>query len=184
MKPFDKSNLIIWGFLLGIFVAFSIETGLYEVWQPIGKPPEEITKIVGANSQTVYVQTSSGNSYRYNFFSSTDESVPSFWEIETGNDYFLYPQNTDSGYFITLPPLFRVNQSLSIHDYLAIENGGIRRFVIDPNGSMWMWRHFSTGMGIVFLPIFPLAGIILGTFAALVWHVIQLIVGRDKRIKP
>jgi hypothetical protein len=172
MKPSFKFNFIAWGFLLGLFFAIFLEIGVFEIWQPLGKPPEEISRIIGSSGAIVYVQTKSGTTYKYVFVSDSP-----LWEVETSHDYRLYPKNSDSGYFITIPPLFWIKESYSIDDYGMVESGGIRRFAIAPDNSVWMWRHFSAGMAIIVLPIFPIAGLILGTLVAFIWFIVQLVIG-------
>jgi hypothetical protein len=182
MKSRFKWIFILLGFLLGIFIAFSIETGLFEIWHLIGKPPDEIAKIIGGNSNNVYVQTKSGDIYRFNYFNLPYNGGPASmaWEKETTHNLDLYPESHDSGYFITLPPLFYVSQSIGYYDYAGLENGGMEKFVIDPYGSVWQWSHFSAGMAAIVYPIFPIVGMVLGAFIALVWYVIQLILRRLK----
>lgn len=150
------------GLIIGFFLAYGLEVGIFETWHSLGKPPEPVHRIIGANENAVYVQGTSGQIYLYTYF-SFEGNRTNVWEEADQSDYQFSP-TYPGGYFITIPPLFRVMQMHEIDIFPLIEAGGEVKFVLAEDNTIWMWNHGSWGIAVIFLPVFPILGLALGIF--------------------
>lgn len=148
------------GLIIGIFLAYALEVGLLETWHSLGKPPEPISRIIGANENTVYVLTTAGKTFSFTYF-QPGGTKSNTWEEVIENDYKII-SNYHPGYFISLPPLFKTIQVYELDVYPLMEAGGQVKFALSNDKTIWMWRHISMGMAVIFLPIFPVFGLGIG----------------------
>jgi hypothetical protein len=161
--------LLLIGWILGIVGAIMYMNGLFAIWHPLGKPPENITKINGLVDDKIYVTTVSGVTWSFsNFrFHYNDEPLPRkeiIWTKVNENYVISEPYRNDCDRFITWPPLFRIEQHYEM-SFPQIEGINCHKFAVTKDGTLWTWNYgigSLSGISYFFLPIFGLlAGLVL-----------------------
>lgn len=154
------------GFILCIVAVFCLDRGLFTPWKLIGRPENNISQLLGANEETLYVSTESGTVYSYTYWKAhswKDSSEPEIiWKKVMENNFKLEP-NTTSSYFTSPPLLQQIKQKYQIEVHPTIETGGIVKFYLSQDGNVWLWKQVSVGMALPVLLIeFPFIGLIVG----------------------
>lgn len=148
------------GLVIGIFFAYALEVGLFETWHSLGRPPEPISRIIGANENTVYVLTDTGKTFSFTYF-QPGGALSNTWEEVNDNNYKII-SNYHAGYFISLPPLFKTTQAYELNVHPLMEAGGQVKLALANDKTVWMWKHSSAGMAVYCLSIFPGIGLGIG----------------------
>jgi hypothetical protein len=162
---------IIWmlpllGAILGYFLADIEFKGTFKTWRLVGSPSQKIVEILGIrDGRTVVVESEAGSIYSLLFWNGEKARLePSIqWEKELSASVDRPGKLHYSGAdFVTLPPLFRIQQ-LYEHEYLyRVEGKGEVKFALDSDGNMWMWSHEIAGLtGLVYY-YYPVTGLVLG----------------------
>ncbi len=179
-----RLKLILWilplaGIVLGYAFAYLYYHGLLETWHFVGKPGENIVRIIGIReARQLLVATAKGKIFSFEFgeiffngFHYEGEvALPPqpAWKIEENETVDTVPALQYYGLdFFTLPPLFRVEQLYEM-EYLYQEEGkGGVKFALATDGNLWMWDHKIAGLtGVVFF-FYPVIGFLVGLAVAL-----------------
>ena len=172
-----------------ILVINIVSNGIAVPWQFVGKPTENIAKVIGYNSYPgkLYVLTESGNIYsvQYNFYNDRmwQVSIPSPVQWVKENNGNIQPDTMyyDNPCGSSPPTLFNVKQVYEIQ-YRAIEGCGKTRFALSDDGNLWVW-YFDSGLSfslaiVIGIPLFSIEIV-----AYLLALVIGLVVSVIKRVR-
>lgn len=181
-----RLKLILWalpvfGLVLGYAYAYLFFHGLLEIWHFVGKPDENIVRILGVKeARKLLVATETGKVYSFEFgkifvdeFNHYEGEVAlppqPAWEIEEHDT--VDPVNPYQYYgadFFTWPPLFQVVQQYEAAYVYQVEGAGEVKFALAADGNLWMWRHHIAGLtGLVFA-YYPMMGFLAGLFVVLI----------------
>lgn len=173
MRYLRKSRLLILpllGIVLGLAYAYIFFNGLLKTWHFVGKPDENIVRIIGIKEGSkLLVETETGKIYSFGFYYREEVALPPqiLWEKEQ-LDTVDKVSHLDWGEdFITLPPLFQVKQLYELEYLYKVEGKGEVKFALAAEGNLWMWNHRIAGLtGLVYY-FYPVIGFLVGLVAAL-----------------
>jgi hypothetical protein len=153
-------------------------SGLSVPWRLIGKPSENITKIIGVkfSENKLYVATSSGgiNSlFIAGYLAGV--SLPVHWINEGDPNILIDPVSNYGGErFTPPPPPFKPIQIFEF-GIPATESTQDYRFALSADGNLWYWHHVSSAyQGLFFVMLLGLE-ILMYLLALLIYVVIVLI---------
>jgi hypothetical protein len=159
------------GIVLGYGYAYVFFHGLLETWQFVGKPDQNIVRIIGIRDRRkLLVATETGKIYSFGFYHQGKAALPPqlSWEKEQLDT--VDPISRFEYYgadFISLPPRFQVKQLYDLQYEYRVEGKGEVKFALAPDGNLWMWNHQIAGLtGLVF-DFYPVTGIVVGLAVAL-----------------
>jgi hypothetical protein len=182
-EKFSKAILWMIPFLaagLGFAFAYAYLYGVLETWQFVGRPDENIVRIIGIQEGgKLFVSTESGRHYSLqtaqlyfyglHYHGAVALSPKISWEKEQLEPIDLvstrqpwYPD------FVTLPPLFRVNQIYELEYVYRTEGKGEVRYALTEDGNLWMWNHEISGLSGLILYFYPFFGFLVGLTVVLV----------------
>jgi hypothetical protein len=95
------------GLGLGYVLAFIDFNGLLQTWKLVGKPGQDIVRIVGIrDGQRLLVETGSGTIFSFVFFDQGRVALPSpfRWEVEQSDAVDLISPKNWGGDYVKLPP--------------------------------------------------------------------------------
>lgn len=167
------------GVILGVTYAYMFIHGLVVTWHFIGKPSENIVRIIGfAGGPNLYVETNSGNIYSieyYNYLNGNDFlPLPIKWKKEEKNYIQPYPERKPLMKFVSFPLLVKVKQ-LYVMQFPEIEGEYLVKFALSEDGNLWMWNYGQGGMAVITYFIFPVMGFLGGSILALLIKVFVLL---------
>jgi len=150
-----RTKLILWALpLLLIFATFLyifiVGNGLNVPWKFVGKPSEDISKIVGYNYQVgkLFVSTDTGKMYSlpYHQFGDPIPSSAQWTEDDTYKKELdpIYGDNNVTKDVLSPPTSFRAKQIYQFA-FPVIEGTNINKFALSEDGDLWFW---SAGSGV------------------------------------
>lgn len=172
----QRKKISLWiipvlGIILGVLYAYMFIHGLVVNWHYIGKPSENIDRIIGfVGGNTLFVETEPGNYYSikyYNYLNGNNSLPrPIEWKKEEITDLQPDPQRTPYMKFISYPLLFKVKQMYEMQ-FPLIEGEFLVKFALSMDGNLYMWNYGQGGMAPLTYIIFPIIGLVGGGFIAL-----------------
>jgi hypothetical protein len=179
-----RTKIILWTLPLLVIVLtflyiYVIGNGLNVPWKLVGKPSENISKIIGFNPGKLYVETASGEMYflKCDYMGFLNPS-PYQWGKDEN-----YTKALDPFYRIRPAPpasplpLFKVKQIYQFV-YAETDSFAVIKFALSEDGNLWFWTHGGGGLqGVLY--ILELAGEILLYIIALL---INFVIFLAKRI--
>lgn len=159
---------------------FIVSSGLAVPWKMAGKPPENITKIIGINFSLgkLYVLTDTGLKYSTNFGSPGNViHYPIQWIRENDSNVVTYPIDESNANFKSPPPPFKVKQLFQFQ-YPTIEGTSEEKFALSEDGYLWYW---SFGQGVfqgLFYALIVTIEIVAYLLALLIRFVLFLVKGK------
>lgn len=166
--------LPFFGMIFGMVYAFMFVHGLTATWALIGKPSDDISKIIGVVGQTnLFVSTVSGEIYSFDFseyyyghnssfadqlFSS---APPVIWKKENMLTIIPEPVRRPTFNFITWPLLFKEKQ-LYESTHQVIEGELLTKFALSKDGNLWIWSYGVGGMAGILYYFYPPIGLLFG----------------------
>jgi hypothetical protein len=191
-------KFILWilpglGILLGYAYAYLFFHGLLETWHFVGKPDENIVRILGIReARKLLVVTETDKIYSFEFgkifineFNNYEGEVAlppqPDWEKEEHDtvdpDHRLEYYGAD---FLTLPPRFRVEQLFDWAYVYKVEGKGEVKFALAADGNLWMWNHQIAGLtGLVFY-FYPVMGFLAGLAVVLIVIGVNWLKGKNR----
>ena len=159
----------------------SLNSGLTVPWKFLGKPAENVSKIIGFEQNKLYVYSETGEIYSLQYYQNYYESfpIPIQWSKEKNSNISPDPR-LESGYmpFTSPPPPFKVKQIYQFK-FPQIEGSNVNKFALSEDGNLWFWGY-SAGVyqGLQFLLI-----LIIETLAYLLALFIGFVIFLTKRIR-
>jgi hypothetical protein len=171
IRKYSLWILPILGFVLGLVYADIFYKGIFVTWHFIGKPDENIVRIIGIrDGYKLLVATETGNLFSLGFYDREKEAlVPQFtWEREQLDTVDPVTRlNYGGADFVTLPPLFQVKQLYEFEYLYRVEGKGEVKFALATDGNLWIWNHKIAGLtGLVYY-FYPVTGLFAGSGVAL-----------------
>ena len=172
---------------LGFISAHVLFIGLYQPWQGIGNPGENITQILGIrDGRKVLVKMQTGQVASYTFMDGEEVILPaqSGWQQEQDARVDpIVPLQYYGADFTSLPPLFTVTQLLD-YQYIYQEEGKSEvKFALAADGDLWIWHHEIGGLtGIIYF-YFPATGFVVGLVISLIFLVGKWLTRKSRSIK-
>ena len=158
------------GFVLGYAYAYIFFNGLLATWHFVGKPDENIERIIGVKEgRKLLVATETGKLYSFGFYYRGKVALPPhiLWEKERVDTVDTVSHLDWGADFITLPPLFQVEQLYELEYQYKVEGKGDVKFALAADGNLWMWNHKVAGLtGLVYY-FYPVTGFLVGSAVAL-----------------
>jgi hypothetical protein len=157
------------GLGLGYLFAYLSFHGFLVTWQRIGKPTEDVVRIIGIReSRRLLVASAAGQLYSFEFAGPDWGAPPTqiSWvrEQDETTDRISSIQYFGADFF-TLPPLFRVEQLFELEYIYRFEGKGEVKFALAPDGNIWMWRHQISGLTGLIKIFYPFCGFLVGLAA-------------------
>jgi hypothetical protein len=183
MKKFSKAILWMIPFLAavaGYAFAYADYYGLLETWQFVGRPDENIVRIIGIQEGgKLFVSTETGMLYSletgqlyssgFHYHGAVVLPPKIAWEKEHFEPVALVsPRQPLGPDFVTLPPLFRVNQIYELEYVYRTEGKGEVRYALASDGNLWMWNKEISGLYGLILYFYPFFGFVVGLTVVLV----------------
>jgi hypothetical protein len=194
-------KFILWilpalGIVMGYAYAYVFFHGLLETWHNVGKPDENIVRILGIReARNLLVETESGKTYSfeygkvflnaYNIYEGEVALPPQpVWkkeEFDTADPRYHFEYYGAD--FFTLPPLFRVEQLIERTYLYRVEGKGEVKFALAADGNLWMWNHQIAGLtGLVFY-YYPVMGFLAGLTIVLIVIGVQWLKGKNRLLR-
>ncbi len=179
--------LPILGIGFGYACAYLFFHGLLETWHFIGKPDENILRIIGIHeSRKLLVATATGEIVSFGFYNKGEVALPPLisWEKELlGPVDPVSHLNYYGADFYTLPPLFQVKQLYKMEYLYDVEGKGEVKFALATDGNLWMWDHQIAGLtGTVFF-FYPIFGFLVGSAITLFIIGVNWLKGKSRFIQ-
>jgi len=156
-----------------------VSNGLNVPWKIVGKPSENISKIIGYNLgvDKLYVYSVSGEMYSLPYYRYGDPiPLPSNWVKDKNYKKELDPI-FENGYipisFLSLPPPFKVKQIYQF-EFRQIEGGSVTKFALSEDGNLWCWSVAGSGLQYFFYFLILAIEILAYIFALFVYFIIFL----------
>jgi len=166
-----RLKLILWilpllGLGLGYAYAYLFFHGLLKIWHFVGKPNENIVRIIGIKEgRKLIVKTETSKIYSFEFLFGEEVALPNqfSWKIEQLDTVDPVTHlNYYGANFFTLPPLFQIKQLYGMEYLYIVEGKGEVKFALAADGNLWMWNHQIAGLtGLVFF-FDPIMGFLIG----------------------
>lgn len=155
-----RTRVILWTsplflILIEIFIVF-IGVGLFTPWRLVGKPSEDISKIIGVHQDKLYVSTDSGELFSLQIPGSSI-GTHAVWNKE--QEFPSGPQPPCLGFVCVVegapwtaspPLLIHIKQ---IYQFKVGGEGGtlIYKFALSKDGNIWYWvRGFGVDLVVPF----------------------------------
>jgi hypothetical protein len=170
-RKFPLWIIPVLGIIFGVIYAYMFIHGLVVTWHFVGKPSENIARIIGiVGGHNLFVETETGNIYSikyYNYANLHDSlPLPIEWKKEVNSNIQPDPQRTPNMKFVSYPLLFKVKQMYEMQ-YPLVEGEFLVNFALSEDGSLWMWNYGQGGMTVLTYFIFPVIGFGGGVIMAL-----------------
>jgi len=150
-----RTKLILWALPLLWIIAtflyiFVVRNGLNVPWKFLGKPSENISKIVGYNYQVgkFFVSTKTGKIYSLPYYHFGDLiPSPTLW---TKDDTYkkeldpIYGKANATNVFLSPPTPFKLKLMYQFA-FPGFEGTNINKFALSEDGDLWLW---SAGGGV------------------------------------
>jgi len=176
-----RTKIILWTLPLLVIVLtflymYVVGNGLNVPWKLVGKPSENISKIIGFNLGKLYVVTASGEMY---FLKCNYMGFPNPSPYQWGKDE-NYTKVLDPFYgSLPVPPaspllLFKVKQ---IYQFVhaETESSAVIKFALSEDGNLWFWTVSGSGLQGFFYFVILAGEILLYVLALFVSFVISLV---------
>ncbi len=175
----------VFGIIFGIICAFVFIHGLAVGWHFVGKPSENIARIIGiVGGHALFVETEAGNFYSieyYNYLNGNDFlPLPIKWKKEASNNLQPDPPRTPIMKFVSFPLLVKVKQMYEMQ-YPLIEGEFLVKFALSEDGNLWMWNYGQGGMAVITYFIFPVYGFVGGGIIALFIRLAIIVLGKVRK---
>lgn len=174
------------GFVLGLAYAYIVFNGLLATWHFVGKPDENIVRIIGIKEgRKLLVTTETGEIYSFGFYYRGKVALPPqlSWEKEQLDTVDPVSHSDWGADFITLPPLFQVEQLYELEYLYKVEGKGEVKFALAADGNLWMWNHQNAGLAGLVYYFFPVMGFLVGSAVALFIKGVNWLKGKDRFIQ-
>jgi hypothetical protein len=179
-----RTKFILWSLpLLLIFLTYVciliFSYGWNVPWKLVGKPSENISKIIGYNFSVgkLYIFSNSGEMYSLQYYHYNDPvPPPSDWIKDNSYKKELDPVYASSYEHIAFPSppsLFKVKQIYQV-EFLGVESTSVTKFALSEDGNLWYWRVSRSGLREFFYFLILVIEILAYVFAILVYFVILL----------
>ena len=170
LMKFSLWVLPLIGLVLGYAYAHIFFNGLLATWHFVGKPSENIVRIIGIkDGRKLLVATDTGKLYSFGFYYGGEVALPPHltWEKEQVDTVDTVSHPDWGADFITLPPRFQVEQLYELEYLYKVEGKGEVKFALAADGNIWMWHHQIAGLtGLVYY-FYPVIGFLVGLVVAL-----------------
>ena len=172
--------LIVLTYLYGVIIS----NGLNVHWKLVGKPAENISKIIGYNVGKLYFYSDSGIMYSLPYYPWSDpDSATSNWVEDNSYKKELDPIY-DSRYkphkILSLPPPFRLKQIYQF-DYSETESTKAIKFALSDDGNLWYWSVSGSGLQGFFFFLILAFEVLVYVCALFVFCVVFLLMKKVKR---
>ncbi len=124
------------GFFVGAQIAGSEESSV--TWRSLGTPPEKAIKILDADVDIIYVQTTEGKIYSCRTWPTTE-----CW-VESGPPQHLW--KCSSGYNATPVPAPSGKTVDRVNTWVCGELSTFASYVLNEDGKVWLWRYKQGGL--------------------------------------
>jgi hypothetical protein len=179
-----RTKIILWTLPLLVIILtyiyiYVIGNGLNVAWEFVGKPSENISKIIGFNFNPgkLYVFTDSGEIYSLPYYHYDDPiPSPSQWVKDENYKKELDPISVSSYVpieFPSPPPPFNVKQIYQV-SFPAIESTNVTKFALSEDGNLWFWRAAGSGLQGFFYSLVLAIEILAYILAVFIYFVIYL----------
>jgi len=176
-RKFNIWILLPMFFVLGIVVALMRNYGLTTTWHFLGKPDEQVAKIIGiSEGHKLLVSTTTGHVYSFEFYPWMSIPFHPSWIKENLSNLEVDPVQSWGADFVTLPPLFRVIQIFDM-EYQLVEGIGEVKFALSEEGDLWIWNHTRGNFSNLLYIFFSIIGLALGAIIVLLFKGIKWIDG-------
>lgn len=171
-KKFSLWIFPLLGIVVGIVYAYMFIHGLIVTWHFVGKPSENISRIIGfVDGNNLFVETETGNIYSlkyYNYSNGNDLlPIPIQWKREAKADIQPDPVRKPLMKFVSLPLLFKTKQIYEMQ-FPLVEGEYLVKFALANDGNLWAWNYGQGGMAVLTYFIFPAIGFFYGGSIAIV----------------
>ena len=174
------------GFVLGLAYAYIFFNGIFATWHFVGKPDENIVRIIGINEgRKLLVATETDKLYSFGFYYRGEVALPPqlSWENEQIDTVDKVSRSDLGADFITLPPLFQVEQLYELEYQYKVEGKGRVKFALATDGNLWMWNHKIAGLTALVYYFFPVMGFLVGSAVAMFIKGVYWLKGKDRLIQ-
>jgi hypothetical protein len=173
------------GIIFGVIYAYMFIHGLVVTWHFVGKPSENIARIIGiVGGHNLFVETETGNFYSieyYNYVNGNDVlPLPIEWKKELNSNIQPDPQRTPNMKFVSYPLLYKVKQIYEMQ-YPRTEGEFLVKFALSEDGNLWMWNYGQGGMAVITYFIFPVIGFVGGGILALFIRLIVFVQAKVRK---
>jgi hypothetical protein len=136
------------GFMLGNALSLAYSEGTFVNWHSLGKPDRTITNIIGGNPWTVWLEANDGQIYEGAIQECTSLVAGCWKESESIDTYYPSERGSEckSGFKNIKSPPVGVIKCFSVID-LGAEWYGETHYVLLMDGSVWYWKHSTSGLG-------------------------------------
>jgi hypothetical protein len=169
--------------LVTIIYARVFFSGVVEPWRLVGKPSENIARIIGVKftEGKLYVSSASGHTYSLYFLQYIYRSspLPAQWMTENEKINSSDPVQNYGGEKFTPPPPPFLPIQLFEFGIPAVESTSDMRFALSEDGNLWCWS-FGTG---VYQGFFIGLVLVIEILAFLLSLFVYLIVYLIKRVR-
>jgi hypothetical protein len=179
-RRFPLWSIPILGIIFGIICAYMFIHGLVVTWHFVGKPTENIARIIGiVGGHSLFVETETGDIYSIEYYNNINGNdflpLPINWKKESVSNLQPDPQRTPMMKFVAYPLLFKVKQMYEMQ-YPLVEGEFLVKFALSEDGNLWMWNYGQAGMAGISYFIFPVIGFVGGGIIALLirWTILIL----------
>ena len=185
-RRFSLWVLPLIGFVLGLAYAYIFFNGILATWHFVGKPDENIVRIIGIKEgRKLLVATETDKLYSFGFYYRGEVALPPqlSWEKEQLDTVDTVSHSDLGADFITLPPLFQVEQLYELEYRYKVEGKGEVKFALATDGNLWMWNHKIAGLAGLVYYFFPVMGFLVGSAVAIFIKGVNWLKGKDRFIQ-
>jgi len=171
------------GFVLGLAYAYIFFNGMLATWHFIGKPDENIVELIGIKEgRKLLVATETGKIYSFGFYYRGEVALPPrlSWENEQIEPVDPVSHSDLGADFITLPPLFKIEQLYELEYQYKVEGKGRVKFALATDGNLWIWNHKIAGLTALVYYFFPVMGFLVGSAVAIFIKGVNWLKGKDR----
>jgi hypothetical protein len=158
------------GFTVGRLWAEAQNEGARANWQFLGSPPGSISRVVGADMESVYVEVASGQVYRG--ARECGGGASGCWEIATEirqEPYFAISSRCDTHFTMMEDPPAEVVQCASVVTGGPSENWEAHYALLE-DGNIWVWHYVMWNLEFPLLQvgfIVPCVGMVVGALGGI-----------------
>ena len=143
-----RTKIILWTLpilviFLEILYNYVFNSGLTVPWKFLGKPSENISKIIGVKIFKIYVYTDSGEMFSLPYYHNLADPFPAPIQWSKENNFNIAPDPLlESGYmpFTSPSPPFKVKQIYQF-SFPQIEDNNVNKFALSEDGNLWFWSY-------------------------------------------
>ena len=174
------------GFVLGLVYAYIFFNGIFATWHFVGKPDENIVRIIGINEgRKLLVATETDKLYSFGFYYRGEVALPPqlSWVKEQLDTVDTVSHSGLGADFITLAPPFQVEELYELEYQYKVEGKGEVKFALATDGNLWMWNHKIAGLTGMVYYFFPVIGLLIGSVVAMFIKGVNWLNGKDRFIQ-